>query len=451
MSSINRRGFLGHTAATIVSFSAAQNLVPRKARADEANDTIVIAMIGLGGRGRSHAFALAQRDDVEIAYLCDPDPVGRIGGLPEKIAGFQKRTPKAVSDLRTVYDDPEVDGVIISTCDHWHALATIWACQAGKDVYVEKPPAHTLWEGRKMVDAARKYDRVVQVGTQNRSAEYVYAAREFIASGELGEVPLVRVHNLKMGGPYKLPKNSEIPKDVDYDLYLGPAPMRPFNQGHFHGGWLKFWEYCGGDMSDDGVHQIDIARWLLGDLPYPNAVTCKASNSAFKDDRTVPDTLSAIIEYDDHIMTFDMTEYANYMKKTSEEIRNSDNFPNWPQNATRIELYGTKNLMYLGRQGGGWQVMDVNGKAIAQMYGRHTTPGHHGNFLDCIRSRKRPTADIEIGHQSNVVCHLGAIAAQLGGRRVVYDGPNEAIIGDPEAQALLKREYREPYAVPEKV
>lgn len=451
MNTMHRRDFLGNSARAMVYMGAAAAVTPKKARADKANDKIVLGMIGLGGRGRSHAFAMAQKSDVEIAYLCDPDPVGRLGDLPNRIAGLQGRTPKAVTDMRRVFEDPKVDGVFISTVDHWHALATIWACQAGKDVYVEKPPAHTLWEGRKMVEAARKYDRVVQVGLQNRSAEYLYAAREYIASGQLGEIPLVVVHNLKMGNAFKLPADGPVPDQVDYDLWLGPAPARPFNAGHFHSGWLMFWNYCGCDMSDDGIHQIDIARWMLGDLPYPNAITTKGGKYAFGDDREVPDTLSSMIEYDKHIMMFDMTEYANYMEKASDEIRNGDLFPYWPQNSERIELYGTKGLMYICRQGGGWQVMDKGGKVVAQHYGRHTTPEHHDNFLDCIRSRKRPNADIEIGHLSNVICHLGVVGAKLGGRRLVLDGATERIVGDDEANALLKRTYRAPYEVPEQV
>ncbi len=447
----NRREFLGDSTKTLFFMGASGVLAAGKSRADQANDKIVLGMIGLGGRGRSHLFAMAQRPDVEIAYLCDPDTTGRIGDLPDKIAGLQGRTPKAVNDMRRIFENPDVDAVFVSTTDHWHALAVIWACQAGKDVYVEKPPSHSLWEGRKMVEAARKYNRVVQVGLQNRSAEYLYAAREYIASGQLGEIPLVVVHNLKMGSPFKLPQDAPVPDGVDYDLYLGPAPMRPFNRGHFHDGWLMFWEYCGCDMSDDGIHQVDIARWLLGDIPYPNVVTTKGGNYAFADDRQVPDTLSSMIEYDKHIMMFDMTEYANYMEKASDEIRNGDLFPYWPQNAERIELYGTKGLMYVGRQGGGWQVMERGGKVIAQHYGRHATPQHHDNFLECIRSRKLPNGDIEIGHQSNIICHLGAIGAKLGGRRLVFDGVNEQIVSDEEANALLKRKYRAPYVVPEQV
>ena len=201
MDELNRRGFLRRTAKTVVSLSAGASVLAKARRADAANDKIVVGLIGCGGRGRGHGRAFAQYPDTELTYCCDPD-LERIGNFPSQIEHIQKKRPEAVQDMRRIFDDKDVDAVVVATCDHWHALATVWACQAGKDVYVEKPASNNVWEGRKMVEAARKYERIVQTGTQNRSAPYVAEALEYIQSGELGDIPLLKVYNLKPGGPF---------------------------------------------------------------------------------------------------------------------------------------------------------------------------------------------------------------------------------------------------------
>ncbi len=342
------------------------------------------------------------------------------------------------------------DAVIVATPDHWHGLPTVLACQAGKDVYVEKPPSHNVWEGRKMVEAARKYNRVVQVGTQSRSAPYVVKALEYIRGGSLGKIPLCKVYNLKPGTFHREPPDSDPPDGVDYDMWLGPAPKRPFNRAHFHGGWHAYWAYSGGDMADDGVHQLDIARWLVG-KGYPKAVHCSGGNFAFDDDREVPDTQVVTYDFEDLVMTFELTQYARYMSKTPGDVRMGDKFPYWPQNATRIELYGTKELMLMGRHGGGWQVFTKDGEVVAQEYGRFPDDPHKENFIECIRNRRLPNADIEEGHRSAILVHLGNISYRLGGRKLVFDAATETFVGDDEANALLKRTYRQPYVIPDVV
>ncbi len=454
MDRMNRRAFLDRSAKTMVTFSTAGMLMGSKkqVKADKANDKIVMGVIGLGGRGRDHAQRLAQREDVWLKYVCDVDEVERMGSVPKRMASLQKAPCEGVTDMRRIYEDKEVDAVLIATTDHWHALATIWACQAGKDVFVEKPPCICPWEGRKMVEAARKYKRVVQVGTQNRSAAYIQKAAQYIKEGGLGEIPLVKVYNLKSGMPFICPKDSEAPKGVDYERYLGPAPLRPFNKGHFHEGWKKFWAYSEGDMGDDGIHQLDVARYILGDKPYPKAVNCSGGHIAFKDDREVPDTMAVSYEYDRQIVTFEMSEWAPYMIKIPPEVRDGDLFPHWPTCSTRIEVYGTKGLMYLGRHGGGWQVLvKYDGKIGEQEFGRQAHEEHREEFLACVRSRKTPNADIEIGYHSALLMHLGNLGVRLGGRRLVFDSATEQCVGDDEANALLKRTYREPYVIPEQV
>jgi len=457
MKATSRREFLKTSARTFAAISSGAVLAqPGRAaqrQRDAANDKVVVGVIGLGGRGRDLSGGFARRDDTEVAYLCDVD-LKRIGDLPDTIARAQGgRTPQVVQDMRRIYDDPDVDAVVIATCDHWHALASIWACQAGKDVYVEKPPSHNIWESRKVVEAARKYERVVQVGSQNRSAPYVYAAAEYIQSGELGDAYLVKVYNVKPGGPFRVPEDSPSPDGLDYDLYLGPAASRPFNQAHFHRGWKMFWDYSGGDLADDGYHQLDIARLLIGDPVYPNAVNCSGGKLVFNDDREVPDAQVLSFEYDNVLVTFELTQYTQYMQKTPGHIRMGDGFPDWPLNATRIEVYGSRGLMYLGRHGGGWQVVTSNGEIKDELPGRMENEGHRDNFIECVRSREKPNADIETGHLSAVMVHLGNIGVRLGGRRLVIDPQTETLVADAAANAdtLMRRTYREPYAVPETV
>ena len=268
MGTMQRRTFLKHSGAA-VALAATAGVMPKVS----ANDRVVMALIGCGARGRDHGRMLAQRDDVFLKYVCDPDMKHRIGRFPEQIGRIQGQAPIALQDFRTMLDDQEVDAVLIATCDHWHGLATVLACQAGFDVYIEKPASHNIWEGRKMIEAARKYDRVVHVGTQNRSAPYIHAARQYIEDGKLGNVHLVKVFNVKAGMDFRQGDIEPVPEGVDYDVYLGPAPKVAFRMGRFHGGWKRYWAYGGGDMADDGFHQLDIGRYLIGDPAAPTAVS----------------------------------------------------------------------------------------------------------------------------------------------------------------------------------
>jgi len=436
----SRRRFL----STAASAGAALTIA-RWARGAPPSDRIRFALIGCGGRGRGLAGLFASRPDVECAYLCDPDE-GRANSRVKRLTPKDGKPPKPVTDFRTILDDKSFHCAIVATPDHWHALATVLACQAGKDVYVEKPASYSIWEGRQMVKAARKFGRVVQVGTQNRSAPYVHKAIDYVRSGKLGKIPLCKVYNLKSGGPYRMAKPSDPPKG--YDLWLGPAPVRPFNRRRFHGGWYCLWDYCGGDMGNDASHQIDLARWLIG-KPAPTSVACYGGNLAHDDDREVPDTQIATLDFGDTVMTIENTQYARYMAKIPGRIREADQFPLWPQCATRIELYGTREQMVLGRHGGGWQVFTGGGKVAAQEYGRQAHTEHLANWADCIRSRKRPHADIEDGHLSAALSHLANISYRVGRRQLAYDPKTETFPNDDAANRLARREPRKPYVFPE--
>jgi hypothetical protein len=241
-----------------------------------------------------------------------------------------------------------------------------------------------------------------------------------------------------------------VPEGVDYDLWLGPAPVRPFNPNRFHYNWHWFWDYSGGDIINDGVHQIDAARFLIGQ-DYPRAVSSTGGRFSFDDDQETPDTQVATWEFDNLTMTFENMLWTPYMKKMPWELRDGDTYPNWQFDGMSIEVFGEKGVMFFERQGGGWQVFDESEKVIAQSNDHHPHIAHLENFFECLQSRKRPNADIEEGHRSTIVCQIANISYRLDGRRLQWDGKKEQFIGDKEANGYLKRTYRDPYVVPETV
>ena len=376
-----RRHFLFGSLAALAAGSAARQSVA-------ASDKVVLGFMGLGGRGRALLQGFGKRPDVAVAYLADVDS-RRLPEPASEAAQLNGRTPKTVQDVRRVLDDKAVDALVIATPDHWHALGTVWACQAGKDVYVEKPTSHSIWESRQMVRAARKFDRVVQVGTQCRSAPYVQEAIDYIRSGQLGEVHYVRVLNSKPRSSIAKRPDQPVPAGVDYDRWLGPAPARPFNENHFHA-WNWFWNYSGGDIINDGVHQLDMARWVI-DRAYPKSVYSTGGIHFFKDDQETPDTQVVNWDYDDLTMVCEQTQWTPYQQKTPMNLRDRDELPRWPFNGTRIEVFGSKRWMMLGRHGDGWEVFDGDFRSVAHQYGRQANDRHFANFLDCVRTPSGPT------------------------------------------------------------
>ena len=443
---MNRRQFLKRSAVAV----AAAGTATASLKAVGANERVVLGFMGIRGRGSYLMQEFAKRDDIEIRYLADPD-TRMFKDRAKQVEAATGKAPQCVQDFRRMLDDKEVDGIVNATPDHWHAPGTIYACQAGKDVYVEKPTSHNIWESRKMVEAARKYQRVVQVGAQNRSAEYCYQAFEYAHSAAFGDIHFIRVLNSKQRGTIGKKPDMPTPEGVDYDMWLGPAPMRPFNENHFHYAWHWFWNYSGGDIINDGVHQMDIARWMI-DRTYPKSVTSAGGINFFEDDQETPDTHTANWDFDGITMAFEQTLWAPYMKKTPFEMRDTDNLPNWPFSGTRIEIYGTKQIMFLSRHGGGWECFGADGKSAMVQPGRFSpsNAAHQQNFIDCIRDRKQPNGDIEKLHHSTLLCHYANIAYRTG-RRLHIDPQTEGFVGDDEANALVKRTYREPWTIPEEV
>jgi predicted dehydrogenase len=442
MASVHRRAFLKSTLGT----AAALALLPqRPSRA--ANEKVVLGVMGLGGRGQSLTRMFAARSDTQIAWLCDPDS-RRFASAQQAVGSTQGKPPQTVQDFRRMLDDKSVDAIINATPDHWHALGTILACQAGKDVYTEKPLSHNLWEGRKMIEAARKYQRVVQVGMQSRSAPYMKDAVEQVRSGKLGDVHAIRVFNMMQHAPMNAGSEQPVPDGFDYDLWCGPAPKLPYNPSRW---WLNQWEYSCGPIPGDAIHQLDLARLLIGDKPYPNTVAHTGGVRALRDGRAIPDTQFALYDYGDFTLLFEAALWTPYMKKIPTHIRDNDLFPDWPFCATRIEVLGTKGFLYLARHGGGWQLYDSEDRVVDFRFGRQGDRPHQDDFLQCIRTRERPNADVEQGHYSALLCHLANISYLVGNRQLAFDPKTETFLDAPDANQHLKRTYREPWVVPEQV
>ena len=304
-----------------------------------------------------------------------------------------------------------------------------------------------------MVEAARKYDRVVQVGTQNRSAPYNLLAKQYLDQGQLGAIHMVRVCNQKYRPNPAPVLASQPPAELDWDMWCGPATA-PHYSTNIRDHWNCLWEFSGGDIINDAVHQLDLARWLIG-KDFPTSAYSTGGRFSAEGIRETPDTQVAVYEFDDLVMNLQLTLFTPYMLKSDPGIRDNDLFPHWPQNATRIEIYGTEGMMVVGRMGGGWQVFHRPHQSepvvAAEAHGRFPDPEHQLDFLDAVRTHRRPAADIEEGHRSTLLCQLANISYRLGGRKLHFDAETETICHDKEATALMKREYRSAWAVPAEV
>ncbi len=451
MNPIPRRQFIvgSAKATTAVASGAALLGFPSIARPQLAAKPVVLALIGAGGRAASHAAGMSQLPGVAFKYVCDVWKE-RGGGIIQDLAKTQSRAPQRIHDMRVALEDKEVDAVVIATPEHWHALATVWACQAGKDVFVEKNPSMSVWEGRKMIEAARKYRRIVQVGFQNRSGPYAASARDYVASGRLGRIVHVKVYNMLDGARWEPRPDGPPPEGLDWDAWLGPAPEVPYNPGR-HRDWHPWWDYKGGTLADDASHQLDLTRMVLGDPGHPRSVLCMGGNYAFQSRREVPEFQCITYDYGDFAMTCESGNATGYLRKFPGEVRYGDKWPHWPTSATRVEIYGTQAMMLLGRHGCGWQVVVEGGKVIVQDKGYFPDKWHQPNFIDCIRSRRRPNADIESSHHSACLVHLANTSYRVGQRQLLFDGATERFTNNDAANALLKPAYRKHYRIPEVV
>ena len=441
---MNRRDFLKSSAAVVGATTA---IYPGSIMG--ANERVQFALVGCGGRGSFVARGLIEQG-AECVGLCDLRD-DRLDETADFLSAVQSRKPKFYKEMRLAFEDNAVDAVVVATPDHWHAPASILALQAGKDVYVEKPHAHNIWESQQMIKASQKYNRLIQVGTQNRSAPYNLSGLEFVKTDALGKIGLVKVYNLKPGDEFLLGRSKKILNNFNWDAWLGPAPERPFHDRILNGGWHMFWDFSGGDLADDGIHQLDLALMLMGDPGIPKKATCVGGRKVFQDDREAPDVQAASFEFDDFILTLELTNYPRYMQKTTGTIRRNDELPYWSQNATRIELYGAEQMMTIGRHGGGWQVATSGGKVTKQQYGRPADEPHYADFLECIKSRKKPNADISVAHNACAMIHMANIAHRMGNVGLSFDAETNSFLNDAQANEFIKRDYREKFKVADNV
>jgi len=395
--------------------------------AQQPNERVMLAVMGVRGRGRNLIQGFAALHNVQIAALCEVDD--NVVRPAQQLIANQNRKVAAERDIRRVLEDRNVTALVIAAPDHWHALATVWACQAGKHVYVEKPISHNLVEGRRMVEAARRHNRVVQVGTQRRSGPHFASAVEFVRSGGLGKVPFARTWIAGNRPNIGKMKDSPAPSSIDYDLWLGPAPRRPFNRNRFHYNWHWHWDYGTGELGNNGVHGLDLVRWLLN-LDAPTRISSGGGKYFYKDDQETPDT---------QLATFDFSSCSVLWEH---RIWSRTGFmgQSWG-----VVLYGERGVLVFDNRG--WHVEDgVEASDRTQDMDR----AHLQNFVDCIRENRRPNCDIEEGHKSTRLCHLGNIAIRTG-LTLHFDARTESCREGGEANRLLSRNYRQPFVLPERI
>ena len=410
-----------------------------------ANDRINMAVIGCRGRGRDHIAIYSKLPNSRVAAICDIDQAQRERAV-QYTEQQQGAKPADFDDIRRVLENKDIDAVSIATCNHWHALATIWACQAGKDVYVEKPASHNIFEGRKMVEAARKYNRVVQVGMQSRTTGHKQRVIQMLRDGAIGQVYMAKGLCFKRRKTIGHSPDGPVPPGVNYDLWLGPAPMRAFNPNRFHYNWHWFWDTGNGDIGNQGVHEMDIARWGLGKSGLPKRVVSTGGKFVYKDDQETPNTQIATFDYGDVQLMFEVRGLLTG-GESSIEFDGSNYIGNI--------FFGSDGTLAVDSKG--WQMYKGEKRELVDQ-GRYLEPQvwdtrpHMQNFQNAIRTRKHTdlTADIEEGHVSAALVHL-ANASYRTGRSLVVDPGKENFGTDREANALITRRYRAPYVVPEKV
>lgn len=435
---VSRRRFL----KTAASGAAAVSIAGPALGALGSNERIRVGIIGTGGRGGAHSLHFRpeaptniRHADAEVVALCDVD-AGHLKGVAGPLGG----KVQTFGDFRKLLDLKDVDAVFIASPCHWHGIQAIAAMEAGKDVYIEKPLGHTIRECQAIVETARRTGRIVQVGQQQRSGPHWQNAVKKMRDGAIGQITTVNVWNVwnveEMGGRLGNPPDGQPPAGVDYDMWLGPAPKRPFNPARFHFGFYFFWDYSSGMVCAWGVHLFDIVNWACG----PSLKTAAASGGIYvlKDARETPDTLSAVFDCDKYVMSYQM-RHTNGFQPTGPMIHGDMDHG--------IEFVGTTGLLYINRNG--YQICRAADRGTRKPYHDEKGSGddtfaHHRNFLECVRSRQTPNAPPEVGLQAALPGYLANISYRVG-RSVRWDAGEGTIAGDREAARLLTKEYRAPW------
>lgn len=477
---MNRRKFIKASSVATASLGAGPLLWGNSHRWKGANDRINVAVVGIRGMGQSHIGEYSKLSNVRVAAICDIDANLFGPRIRTLFTDRELPPPKTFQDLRKLYDDKDIDAVSIVIPNHWHALASIWAMQAGKHVSVEKPCCHNFYEGQKLVEASRKYKVVVQDGAEQRSNPCAQTAVAFLRQGKLGEVYMGKGVCYKWRAPiglypdgpmapderfsltvgskgYEPPYTKDYLSKVDYDLWLGPAPMRPFNRNRFHYNWHWHWDYGNGDMGNQGVHEMDVARWGLG-VKLPVKISAMGGQMMFNDAQETPNVLMAVFEFRNpegggekkKILQFEVRPWmtnpeGNHLGSSENQ---ANNYMTSAENVVGNIFYGSEGYMlkdvdrwqtYMGRN----RERGESGAGLGN---------HYQNFVDAIRSNDPGllTAPIEEGFYSCALIHLANISYRVG-RTIHFDPDRQIILNDAEASALLTRSYREPYKIPDRV
>ncbi|MCA9150648.1 MAG: Gfo/Idh/MocA family oxidoreductase, partial [Planctomycetales bacterium] len=410
--------------------AGATAVATRARAANAATNRLRVGVIGLGGQGQTHLKRFHEIQDVDLAYVCDVDQA-RVSAAAERFPDAQ-----AVTDLRQVLDDDSVDAVSIATPDHWHAPAAILACQAGKHVYVEKPCCHSFREGQMLVAAARKHKRVVQHGTQQRSSPFTANAVQLLREGVIGEVLVAKAWNVQRRANIGHVEPSEPPAGFDYDAWVGPAEMVPFRANCHHYTWRWWHNFGSGDLGNDGVHELDYARWGLGVDRFPTRISAIGGKYFFDDDQQFPDTQTVLFEYG-------ATRSTPRPRQLIFEMRLwSTNYPNGVDSG--VEFYGTKGKMFVSKRGKLDILLERNKRIdVTQPENpvQFASPDHYSDFIDAIRESRSPNAEIEIGFYTAALANFGNVATRLG-RTLNFDADSSTITNDEEATKMLQRTYR---------
>jgi len=434
MNNGSRRNFLRQSSVFAAGLPLAGGLVLSPLpRAAAASEKVRVALIGSGGMGRGDLATFFLNPEVDCPVVCDVDDK-QLAEAVKLVKEKRDATPETVKDFRRVLERKDVDAVVVATPDHWHALPTVMACQAGKDVYVEKPLALTIAEGRAMIEAARRHNRVCQMGAQRLSSPTYAQAVDFVKTGKLGKVGLVRAWAyLDWIRPIGSPADGPVPPGVDYDMWLGPAPDRLFNSNRFHFNFRWFWDYAGGLMTDWGVHLIQVLLWAMGPEP-PKSVMSSGGKYVLEDNSETPDTQITVYEFPSYTLVWE------------HKVGVGLGLYNRPWG---MSFTGTEGTLVINDSG--WEILREPTKDALEPKkypgGADPRPAHVRNFLDCIKSRQQPIENLGVGHHVSTVAHLGNIALRTG-HKVNWDTQAERVIDDPKADALVSVPYRKPWQLP---
>jgi predicted dehydrogenase len=452
---MNRRDFTRLAAAGTAGIGMSPTIITGSGWKG-ANDRVNVAVIGIRGQGENHIIGYSGTEKARVVALCDVDSNLFNDRVKKHFTDKNLPKPKLYSDLRKLYEDKDIDAVSVVTPNHWHALASIWAIQAGKHVSVEKPCCHTFHEGQKLVEAAEKYRVIVQDGAEQRSNQCAASMADYLHSGKLGEVYLAKGLCYKWRDTIGKTPDEEPPAGVDYDLWLGPAPKRPFSKNRFHYNWHWNWDYGNGDMGNQGVHEMDIARWGLN-VTLPVRISANGGHFMFDDDQQTPNDLMAVFEFPNpagggdkkKILQFEVRHWITNREGIKSDYQTSENaYMISSDNTVGNLFYGSKGFMT--KNVNEWQT--YIGKERADGDKGSGLGDHYINFIEAIRAddQKLAMADIREGFYSCALVHLANISYRLG-RSLEFDPEKMKFINAPDADAMLTQKYREPYVLPEKI